>query len=313
MTGRHFGLSHGRAIRSRARGPRRGGRRVRGAVHIARHSAGAQLRELLGVLLHGYQSAVTTRRSGSGYPLRALCATVATAATAATAAGRLLLRLPTRPRPRLGLMREVVVLGEVRSVGCEGGLFAGGDCRRQEGRVGGGGVHARRAGGGPRVVRRRGVHVVDVVRADVVLHARVLGHLAVARIPVAGRAVAAHLARVPVAAILQLVRRGRRLLVEHGRVGRCLRLGTLLRPVVPHLVLHLLALLLGHATKLHGISAHAQPQALLQSAVLASVPVHPVHRAGLGARTLVVDHRGLRAAEEALAALAGDHAIVDAR
>ena len=65
--------------------------------------------------------------------------------------------------------------------------------------------------------------------------------------------------------------------------------------------------------KLLTISAHAQSQALLEPAVLASVPVDPVDGARLGPRTLVVDHRGLRAAEEALAALAGDHAIVHAR
>lgn len=191
--------------------------------------------------------------------------------------------------------------------------WVGGHCGRHQRGLGGGGVHAGRAGRGPGVVGRRRVHVVHVVGADVVLHGGVRGHLAVPGVPVAGGAVAAHLARVPIAAVLQLVRRGGRLLVEDGRVRRRLGLRALLRPVVPHLVLHLLPLLLGHAPELDGISAHAKSQALLQPAVLTPVPVDSVHGARLGARALVVDHGGLRAAEEALAALAGDDAIVHAR
>ena len=58
------------------------------------------------------------------------------------------------------------------------------------------------------------------------------------------------------------------------------------------------------------VSGHAEREALLQPAELAPVPVDPVHHAVLLARALVVDHRALAAAEEALAALAGDHAVV---
>lgn len=46
---------------------------------------------------------------------------------------------------------------------------------------------------------------------------------------------------------------------------------------------------------------------------MASVAVHAVDDAVLLARALVVDDGGLRAPEEALAALARDHAIVHAR
>lgn len=60
------------------------------------------------------------------------------------------------------------------------------------------------------------------------------------------------------------------------------------------------------------VARHSQPEALLQPAVLAPVPVHAVHHAVLVARTLVVDHGRLRPPEEALAALARDHAVVHA-
>jgi hypothetical protein len=49
----------------------------------------------------------------------------------------------------------------------------------------------------------------------------------------------------------------------------------------------------------------------LQPAELAPVPVDPVHDAVLLPRALVVDHGALAAAEEALAPLARDHAVVD--
>ena len=58
------------------------------------------------------------------------------------------------------------------------------------------------------------------------------------------------------------------------------------------------------------VSGHAEREALLQPAELAPVPVDPVHHAVLLARALVVHHGALAAAEEALAALAGDHAVV---
>jgi hypothetical protein len=60
------------------------------------------------------------------------------------------------------------------------------------------------------------------------------------------------------------------------------------------------------------ISGHSQAQTFLQATVLTSVPVHSVYHAILVARALVVDHRALRSPEEALAALACDHSIVDA-
>ena len=58
------------------------------------------------------------------------------------------------------------------------------------------------------------------------------------------------------------------------------------------------------------VSGHAEREALLQPAELAPVPVDPVHHAVLLARALVVDHGALAAAEEALAALARDDAVV---
>ena len=61
------------------------------------------------------------------------------------------------------------------------------------------------------------------------------------------------------------------------------------------------------------IPAHAERHALLQSAELASVPVDAVDHAVLLSRALVVRHAALGTAEETLAALAGDHPVVDAR
>lgn len=60
------------------------------------------------------------------------------------------------------------------------------------------------------------------------------------------------------------------------------------------------------------VTGHAQPQAFLEPAVLAPVPVYAVHHAILVARALIVDHGRLRPPEEPLAALARDHAVVDA-
>lgn len=60
------------------------------------------------------------------------------------------------------------------------------------------------------------------------------------------------------------------------------------------------------------VTGHAQPEAFLEPAILAPVPVDAVHHAVLVARTLVVDDGRLRPPEEPLAALARDHAVVDA-
>lgn len=60
------------------------------------------------------------------------------------------------------------------------------------------------------------------------------------------------------------------------------------------------------------ISGHAQLEALLEAAELASVPVDAVHEAGLVPGALVVGDAALRAPEEALAALACDHPVVPA-
>jgi len=83
--------------------------------------------------------------------------------------------------------------------------------------------------------------------------------------------------------------------------------------VVAHLILDLLALLLRHAPELDGVFGHAEEEAFLEAAVLAAVAVDAVDDAVLLARALVVDDGALRAPEEALAALARDHAIVHAR
>lgn len=85
-----------------------------------------------------------------------------------------------------------------------------------------------------------------------------------------------------------------------------------LRPMVAHLILHLFPLLLGHAPEFDRIPGHAQGEALLQSTVLTSIAIHPVHHAILLSRTLVVDDGRLGAAEEALASFARYHAVVDA-
>lgn len=86
-----------------------------------------------------------------------------------------------------------------------------------------------------------------------------------------------------------------------------------MHPVKPNLVLDLLALLLGHSAKLNRVPRHPKRYALLEPTVLAPVPIDPVHYALLRPGTLVVDDGVLAAPEEALAALTGDHAIVDAR
>ena len=61
------------------------------------------------------------------------------------------------------------------------------------------------------------------------------------------------------------------------------------------------------------VSGHAKGQALLQPAELAPVAVDAVDDAVLLPGALVVDDGGLRAAEEALAALARDDSVVDPR
>ena len=58
------------------------------------------------------------------------------------------------------------------------------------------------------------------------------------------------------------------------------------------------------------VSGHAEREAFLEAAELAAVPVDPVDDAVLLARALVVHHGALAAPEEALAALARDHAVV---
>lgn len=50
----------------------------------------------------------------------------------------------------------------------------------------------------------------------------------------------------------------------------------------------------------------------MQPTILTSVPVDSVDDALFIPRTLIVDHRALRSPKEALAALACDHAVVDA-
>lgn len=86
----------------------------------------------------------------------------------------------------------------------------------------------------------------------------------------------------------------------------------LLQPFL-HFCMETVPLLLGHSAKLDSISGHAQSQALLQAAVLASVAAGAVNGAvlltgaGVGHITL------LAAAKEALAPLTGDDPIVDPR
>lgn len=60
------------------------------------------------------------------------------------------------------------------------------------------------------------------------------------------------------------------------------------------------------------ISTHAQSKAFLKATVLAAIAIDAVDDAVLVAWTLIVDHRRLRAPEEALAALARDDAVVHA-
>ncbi len=61
------------------------------------------------------------------------------------------------------------------------------------------------------------------------------------------------------------------------------------------------------------ISRHSQGEAFLQPAKLAPIPIDSIDDAVLLPGALVVDDAALRAPEEALAALARDHAVVDAR
>lgn len=81
--------------------------------------------------------------------------------------------------------------------------------------------------------------------------------------------------------------------------------------MVADLVLNLLPLFLAHPPELHRISGHAQGEALLEAAILATIAVDAIHDTVLLTRALVVDHGGLGPSEEALASLAGDDAIVD--
>ena len=69
----------------------------------------------------------------------------------------------------------------------------------------------------------------------------------------------------------------------------------------------------GDKEKQRTVFGHAEEEAFLEAAVLAAVAVDAVDDAVLLARALVVDDGALRAPEEALAALARDHAIVHAR
>ena len=60
------------------------------------------------------------------------------------------------------------------------------------------------------------------------------------------------------------------------------------------------------------VSRHAESQALLESAGLASVPIYTIHHTVLLPWTLIVYHaRTLRSAKKAFAALTRNHAIVD--
>ena len=64
--------------------------------------------------------------------------------------------------------------------------------------------------------------------------------------------------------------------------------------------------------KLLTVSRHAECQALLESAGLASIPIYTIHHTVLLPWTLIVYHtRTLRSAKKAFAAFAGYHAIVD--
>jgi hypothetical protein len=72
-------------------------------------------------------------------------------------------------------------------------------------------------------------------------------------------------------------------------------------------------LLLGHAAELDSISGHAQRQAFLQAAVLASVTASAVDGAVLLAGAGVGHVTLLAPAKEALAPLTGDNPVVDPR
>lgn len=74
----------------------------------------------------------------------------------------------------------------------------------------------------------------------------------------------------------------------------------------PNLVLNLFPLLFRHTTELHGIAAHPQLDALLQAAVLASVPVHSIDCTILLSGALISHVRSLASAEESLK---GSHSV----
>lgn len=60
------------------------------------------------------------------------------------------------------------------------------------------------------------------------------------------------------------------------------------------------------------VSRHAQPQAFLQSAILASVSIDTIHDAVFVSWALIVYNRGLRPPKEPFASLASYHAVVNA-
>lgn len=78
-----------------------------------------------------------------------------------------------------------------------------------------------------------------------------------------------------------------------------------------HFCMQTVPLLLGHSAELDSVSGHAQSQALLQAAVLASVAAVSVDGAVLLTGTGVGHVTLLATAEEALAPLTGDNPIVD--
>lgn len=80
-----------------------------------------------------------------------------------------------------------------------------------------------------------------------------------------------------------------------------------------HFCMETVPLLLGHSAELNSISGHAQSQALLQAAVLASVAAGAVNGAVLLTSAGVGHIALLAAAKEALAPLTGDDPVVDPR
>lgn len=92
--------------------------------------------------------------------------------------------------------------------------------------------------------------------------------------------------------------------------GTLLLLLLLLEAMFLHLSVQTIPLLLGHATKLHSVSGHAQSQTFLQTAVLAAVAARSVDQTVFLARTRVGGVTLLTPPEETLTALAGDHPVV---